>query len=616
MAIFVQLRKVLDHRHLPVFLAVVAFIIMLPALRTGLLNDDLDHRAKLAGPSRINERLFDVGLVPDDSGRLSQAISDLFVAVSPDKNLERFKNYGVLPWWTYENLRVSFWRPLTSLTHWLDYRLFPNSVVMMHVHNILWFTAVIYLVSILYRRLIGPDWIAGLAAVLYLLDDNSYFPAMWVANRNIFLSLFFAILTLLAHHRWRQHNSLAAAIVAPFCLLGSLLSAEAGIATFAYLFAYAVSLDRVNWIRRVLSLLPAVLVIVLWHIIYNAKGYGAYGGDFYLDPVREPLNYAWAVVERGSFLLASQWTSLPAEIFGFIHDAARIQYWLIAMAFVVLIPIAFLPLLYRSRLAQFWLVGMYLSVLPICATIPMNRNLLFVGIGAFGLIAQFVGGFLDKESWLPKSRLWRTSGLVICIVLLLIHLPIAAANRIAAPKVTSMIIDELKSTMDVGLLTGSENQDLVIINAPNPASFIYIPFSRAYEGKPLPQAIRVLAPGFVPLEVTRTGEKTLMLRTQSSNFLTCPQNRELDFVYFYENFSDVRSVKNPLRAGDRIELPRLFVKVITADNDVFPTEVLFTFAVSLDDSSLRWLQWDWDDESYIPFSVPAIGEKSEITGPF
>lgn len=614
--IFASLRRVLAHRHLPVVLAVAAFIIMLPALRAGLLNDDLCHRAELIGLSRINEQLFDVGLADEDSGRLSKAVSDLFVSVSPDKNLERLKNYGALPWWTYEGLRVSFWRPVSSFTHWLDYRVFANSVVMMHVHNILWFTAVIFLVSILYRQLIKPGWIAGLAAVLYVLDDNSYFPAMWIANRNIFLSLFFAVLTLLAHQRWRQHHSLVAAIVAPFCLLGSLLSAEAGIATFAYLFAYAITVERRSWIRRGLSLSPAVLVIVLWRIIHNAKGYGTYGGVFYLDPVREPLHYAWAVVERGSFLLASQWTSLPAEIFGFIPDAAKMQYWLILTILVILILIAFLPLLHRSRLARFWLMGMYLSVLPVCATIPMNRNLLFVGIGAFGLIAQFVGGFLVKESWLPKSRLWRTPGWVLCIMLLLIHLPMAGVGRLTAPKVTSLVVDEVKSTMEIGSLPGLENQDLVIVNAPNPASFIYMPFLRAYEGQPLPRAIRVLAPGFGPLEVFRTGKKALVLRARSGNLLTCKQGKRLNFVYLYEYLSDVRSSEHPLRVGDRIGLPRFSVEVIAVDDDGFPAEALFTFAVLLDDPSLRWLQWDWDNESYKSFSVPAIGERSEVAGPF
>jgi len=610
------LRRVLEHRHLPAILAIVGFTIMLPALTTGLLNDDLCQRAELIGPSSFNERLSDIGLEPDDSGHLSKGVSDLFVAIAPNHNLERLRAYGALPWWTYDGLRVSFWRPISSLTHWLDYRLSAKSAALMHMHNLLWFAAAIFLVATLYRRLMVYSWVAGLAALLYVLDDSSYFPAMWIANRNIFLSLFFGILTLLAHHRWRDRGSVLAAIVAFFCLLGSLLSAEAGVATVAYLFAYAATLDRGRWLRRVFSLAPAVFLIVIWRIAYNALGHGAYGGNFYLDPVREPLRYAWAVITRGPVLLMGQWSCIPADIFNFIPDSDKAQYLPIIMVFVVLVLLVLLPLICRDRLARFWLVGMYLSVVPICATVPMSRNLLFVAIGAFGLIAHFIGGLVTRESWLPSSRLWRGAAWTLCILLLIVHLPMAAIGRVSTPIMTSFLVKNVKSTMEIGLPEGLEDRDLVVVNAPNPISFNYVPFLRAYEGRSLPRAIRVLAPGFRPLELIRTTESSLILRVQSGNLLSCEQSDSLDFVYFYRYLSDVRGKRHPLQHGDRIELPRMSAEVIATDSDNAPTEVLFRFSVPLEDDSLKWLQWDWKKDRYVPFRVPRPGERVYIRGPF
>ena len=39
-------------------------------------------------------------------------------------------------------------------------------------------------------------------------------------------------------------------------------------------------------------------------------------------------------------------------------------------------------------------------------------------------------------------------------------------------------------------------------------------------------------------------------------------------------------------------------------------------AVPLDDASLRWLQWDWEEEAYVPFIPPAISETVRVAGPF
>ncbi len=44
-------------------------------------------------------------------------------------------------------------------------------------------------------------------------------------------------------------------------------------------------------------------------------------------------------------------------------------------------------LLRRERLARVWFLGMALSVIPLCAAFPMDRLLVFSGIGAFGLMA-------------------------------------------------------------------------------------------------------------------------------------------------------------------------------------------------------------------------------------
>jgi len=536
---------------------------------------------------------------------------------------DTLKECGMCPWWTTEDWRVANWRPLDSFTHWLDYRLFPDYPPLMHLHNVLWFAAVIFLLASLYRQLMTPLWLASFAALLYTIDESNYFPAMWIANRNLILALFFCLLTLLLHHRWRRDNSALAGIAAPFALLLSLLSTEAGVATFAYLLAYALILERGSRIQRLVSLAPGLVVIVGWRLIYNTLGYGAAGSGFVIDPGREPLRYAWAVVERAPVLLSGQWGPTAAEMTYFFCDYAAGWYALAGGAFLIVLLFVLVPLLRRNRTALFWGVGMLLCVLPICATLPMNRNLLFVAIGAFGLTAQFIGGMLARESWLPASRFWRVPAWILCVTLIVTHIGVAAAARARAPKMMSFAFKTFYSTINVNPSIDLKDKTLVVVNAPNPLLFMGLPFLRAYWNEPIPRSVRLLAPGFAPLEITRTGEKTMLVTAQKGNLLSTDASRrdfKLSFVYFYNHFNSLfRHEDLPFRAGEKIELGDMSVEVTNIDTDGQPTQALFHFAASLDDPALCWLQWTWKKNglgSYSTFEVPGVGERAYVQGPF
>ncbi|HUV66668.1 MAG TPA: hypothetical protein VMW24_22465 [Sedimentisphaerales bacterium] len=622
-ALTVRVRRGMESRYAPAIIAGIAAFIMLPALNAGFIQDDLYHRVRLVQPSELPERLYDTGMISSDAGTLRAALRDMHSFARTKQQADTLKECGMCPWWTTEDWRLANWRPLDSFTHWLDYRLFPDYPPLMHLHNILWFAAVIFLLASLYRQLMTPLWLASFAALLYTIDESNYFPAMWIANRNLILALFFCLLTLLLHHKWRRDDSVAAGVGAVFALLLSLLSTEAGVATFAYLLAYALILDRGSWTRRLVSLAPGVIVIAAWRLIYNGLGYGASGSGFVIDPGREPLRYAWAVIERAPALLCGQWGPTAAEMTYFFCDYAAGWYALAGGAFLIVLLLVLIPLLRRNRTARFWFVGMLLCVLPICATMPMNRNLLFVAIGAFGLTAQFIAGMFARESWLPASRFWRVPAWILCVTLIITHIGVAAAARARAPKIMSLAFKTFYSTINVDPSIDLKDRTLVVVNAPNPFLFMGLPFLRAYETEPMPRSVRLLAPGFEPLEITRTGEKTLLVAAQKGNLLSTNTSRrdfKLNFVYFYSRFDCLfRPEKLPFQASQKIDLNNVSVEVTDIDTNGQPTQVLFHFAAPLDDPALCWLQWTWERNglgSYSTFEVPPVGEKRHLAGPF
>ena len=186
-------QRILSSRGIPLLLVGVSLALAAPALWTGWQQDDLIHRYFLLGNT--------------DFAGVRPSPLDLFHFLDGDSvRAQGLMDIGVVPWWTLPDLRLSFWRPLAAMTHWIDYQLWPQSGAMMHLNSLLWLGATVLAAVMLYRRLLGRTWVAGLAALLFALDDVHGLPGGWLANRNALLSLFFGILVLIVHDRWRRES--------------------------------------------------------------------------------------------------------------------------------------------------------------------------------------------------------------------------------------------------------------------------------------------------------------------------------------------------------------------------------------------------------------------------
>ena len=321
--------------------ALVGVALALPALRAGWFLDDHYHWLAMAG-SRMLPEVF---LSP----------MDMFGFFDGDpERTRRGMDLGLAPWWTDPDIHAAFWRPMTVLTHWVDYELWPDAPGLSHAHSLAWFGALIGVVALLYRRLMGATWVAGLAALLWAIDDAHSAPAAWLANRNGLPAAFFGICALLAHHRWRRERRGSQACIAGGLLALSLLSGEAGIATCAYLAAYAAFLDRATWRRRVASLVPYLCIVLAWRVAWSGLGYGVSHLGLYVDPLGEPGRFLGAAIWRGPVLLLGQWALPPADVASLLSEQGR---WLLALAgmiFLVVLTAMFFPLLRRDRTARFW----------------------------------------------------------------------------------------------------------------------------------------------------------------------------------------------------------------------------------------------------------------------
>jgi hypothetical protein len=225
-------------------LVVLAIAPVLPSVWPGLHGDDHILLSILSGsaPREIYPSRLDIFNFFDGSPERTRRMLDL----------------GRLPWWTFPDVRVAFWRPLSALTHRVDDTLWRNRPALVHVHNLGWLGALIVAAFWTYRRIMGCGVAAGLAALLYALDRTHAFPATDIVGRNTLLGALFGMLTVLLHDRWRRAGWRPGAIAAPGCLALALLSAENAAASADYVIAHALFLDRGGW-ARLHALRPHVL---------------------------------------------------------------------------------------------------------------------------------------------------------------------------------------------------------------------------------------------------------------------------------------------------------------------------------------------------------------------
>ncbi len=527
--------------------------------------------------------------------------ADAFNLVDGDSDArQRMMDSGVLPWWTAPELSFRFFRPLAVGSMWLDYVLWPDSPFLMHLHSLLWLGALVLVAAALYKRLSNPGAAASLAAVAFALDDAHAFPAAWLANRNALLAATFGLAALWAHHRFRREGWRWGRVVSPVFLTLSLLSAEAGLGAFAYFAAYALFVERGPWWGRVVSLLPAGLVGFLWALSYKLGGYGTWGSGLYLDPGSEPWTFLAHLPERALLLLWGQWSPLPADLAALLDGPERSALLALAAASLAFLGVLLAPILRREPLARFFAVGMVLSLVPVAATVPSNRLLLFVGFGAFGLLGQLVAGWWQESAWFARRAVTRTTAAWARLLLAGVHLVLAP---LVAPSMAWSTYQFGQPPTDAILSAQgvTAGEDGILLQVPDYllyASF-WNPVRRAHD---LPTSARVigLAAGPNPVTVSRLDANRLRLVLPKG-----PLTGQLGALF--------RSPRQPFRVGEITRLELLTVEVVGVEPSGKLTIEVETRG-GLERPGLSWRTFR--DGAIVPFLLPAVGETVELGAAF
>ncbi|MGE0323869.1 MAG: hypothetical protein AB7S68_16275 [Polyangiaceae bacterium] len=578
--------------------ALIGMLLALPSVFTGLQTEDHYHyRAIRDGvvdpPWRIN--LFNY---------ISGNVAGIY----------GLKDFGTVPWFTLKDYKVSFWRPLTSFTHWIDYHYFPSAPWVAHVQSLLWYGALILAAAALYRRLLSAPWLAALATLLYAIDDAHAHPVGWLANRNAILATLFGVTAIWAHDVWRRPSGAsrgartAAAIVAPLSLGVGLLCGEFAVGALGYLVAHALFLEPhgntrlTNIAKRAAVLMPSLAAFGLWFYFYRKFGHGTYGTDFHLDPL----------ADTGRFFVQALWR-LPALIAGQLFGIDCEAWWRLpasvvyAMAGVVCVFVAaflwWLRPTLRDSQARFWLVGALMATLPACAAMPQDRLLFFSGLGGMAIVALAVRQAIEqtRESATPRHILGR----LVAFALLLMHGVVAPMTFPQRSLIMYRFGNELDRVAE-RLMWGHPNSDehLVLIGGP---SYFYVASLvglRATRNLRVPRHIRMLHAGKGPVTLKRQTEQQLVLDAPNG-FYSDP----FDGTY--------RGHQYPMTVGEGLQLAGMLIIVRAVNAEGVPTRLEVNLQRPVKRGNYHFMSWvppkpEDDNGQFLTLKLPEVGQSVEL----
>jgi hypothetical protein len=243
----------------------------------------------------------------------------------------------------------------------------------------------------------------------------------------------------------------------------------------------------------------------------------------------------------------------------------------------------------KHAASRFFALATVLCVPLVCMRAFEPRNLLFMGVGAFGLIAIFITRALgERQARLPA----KAALVVVSLGLLVAHLLLAPLHLVEEVGQQGANA-RFGAASDFAASTFPSDSDLdkatlVFVHSPDfPVQIITPYFKLRAEGKPAPARLRTLVSDVTTaFMVSRVDERTLAV-TAPQGF---PQGSWLTGSY---------------------GLPGMAVEVKERMPDGTGKVVWFRFDVPLEHPSLRWVTWS--DAGWTPFSPPALGEQRQIS---
>lgn len=606
------------------FVVVVAVGLYWPAVEVGFLADDVYQIALYDGVAGERGALGLYSLYPEDAEATAEHV-----------------RRGSLPWWTVAELRFVQVRPLSSLLLWVDHTLWPKDGVAHHLHSLGWLAAALVAAHAVVRRATTPV-IAGVALLVYAVDETFGWTTAWLANRCAMVAAAFSFGALAVHLRRaereretgapREQGAAARDAWLEGGLWGLAFAAgEYALCGVAYVIAYALVGRRDAWRGRARALVPAGVCFVGFAVVSVAIGAGVHGATSYVDPVGHPLEFVVACVQRVPRMLGEIWLCLPGEsdrLF-FRYEGTIVARAMMAFAgvdgpegvvrahggFVLLVLVVGGGVAWW--LARRWLgederrtvawmaLGSLGALVPLSAILPSTRALALAALGpavVVGSVGVAAGRALRARE---RGVAWVRTGVLGAIAagLLVQHVIVDAGwarAQIAGIGNTGQSYQRFVAGPGMEGVE-VEGKHVVVIASPGLVTGLHSLWITHLLGRPMPATWHVLQIGERRLLVRRVDVRTLEVSTLGMVMHDQPQETLF------------RPPPQGLHVGDEVDVGVFRATVVGEHKEGGVTAVRFTFDRALEDPGLVFLVGGADGLGR--FALPAVGKATAVAAP-
>ncbi len=508
---------------------------------------------------------------------------------------------GLLPWWAHPRLTVRFLRPLSSALLYTEHHLLGRSFLLFHLHSFVWWALAASVCFLLYRTLFG-ERPAILAAFIFALAPCHALPLVWLANREVLISITFGVLGLFLLVRFREsaraHEAALSAVLFSFALAGG----EYALCFAGYVFALTLAPGRSrrpSWVRA-LTFLSFAIPAATYLVIRARLGFGTEGSGFYHDPFRDPRTFLASAPRRLVTLLLEVWFTVAPEAVSPLTSLVTLAIFFVAGALFLVTPVrrVIAGLAPEPRAHARWLaLGSLFSLAPVLAVGAFPRVL---GASLIG-VAAIVALVLDRAWWSERGgeaarnepgeeRLGITA--LILGFLHLVHGPGSAwiTSRVCNEEAHSFVThaETLRTRV-----TDPEHQEVVLVRGLGGALYT-LPYALNDRGLP-PLHWRMLAV---------TGHMLVKRIDPETLEVIIPKSKRL----FPSGEGDLfRGEAAPFLKGDVINLPGMRVTVLDI-GDYGPDRVRFEFDGALESPQRVWVADGTDGLRDAPPPQPGFGQ--------
>jgi hypothetical protein len=484
---------------------------------------------------------------------------------------------GTFPWWTDDDWKIRFLRPVSSLYLMAQYAVWGEWAPGYHLAGLTLFGLLLVLTQRLYRALGFSDRAARIGTLLFAVCDSAVLPVGWTANNN---SLLVAVFSVAAFRYLLDGRYL----LGLFLAVGAAGSNEAGAVTLA--LAALVLLRGSARRSRAVGIL-AVGLCVAYAALLLGGGYGT-RSVFYATPWSEPGRFAehlLVLVTGGS---ASLLGPFPLDVVSLFPET-RLP--VVLFGCLVGLPIWFgIARSVKGKSGVGWLAVWSLAFLiPQAGTIAADRLLFIPAIGALGILALFFEERASRPT-LPTRLLWWSATVGSALYLLVQGIGLSAG---------AAFLRESAPRTDVGS-PDLGHRDIFVLQTESQFQAFTLHSMWGFHSADRELTFWNLQHGRRALRWTRIDERTFELEA-------------LDEPFFAGAFETVYMTRTPaFEVGDTWSTLKFDVEALEVLAGR-PVLLRFRIDASLDDETVRFVRPE--DGRLVRILPPPVGESVTLEAP-